>query len=1074
MAWGTVKRSRSAASGFPKGPPLIVRSSRLLLLFFAAALVGLALIFGVLIWQLSRGPISLSFLTPLIERALDTGRGDARIQLHDTILTWAAEDRELDIRAVGLQFVDSSGSVRATIPEMSVKFSGRALLRGLVAPTSLELFGPRVRVVREVNGDISMDIGNTPEADGNRATSPGLIEELLQTPNPNLASGYLTRVAVRSALIEFDDFQRGMRISTPRANIALLRDDEGISAEGSAVFGESDSAIRADLSGIYRVESGATELGLVFSDVSPATLATFAPELETLAQLDTRLEGTLTLSLDSDLEPSGISVDVHAGAGQVLLENLFEAPVSFDSANVRVRSEKGLDSLVLESATVELGGATILLNGDAHRVLDQWNLGVIAEVRNLPVNALETYWPKDVEPSARSWITENIRDGRVDSAVLRLRARVPEAAPEEIEVSDFDGEISFRETAVHYLRPLPPVRDVFGVARFDARNFDIDLGGGTLRDLVAESGKVEILGLNGPPRGESIKIEVTISGPVRDAFEILDSEPLGFISGFGLDPARTSGRHRTNAVFAFPLLDDVLIDQIAVATASRMVDFGAEDAVFGLPVGAGALTLNVNRDGMEVSGTAEIGSVPIGLTWRERFEQDGEVQTRYKVRANLDDAARAELGLDGIPFVSGSAGVGLTYAIGWDGVATGVAEIDLTDTMVDLDPFGWTKPPGEEGRAFVRFMVEDEILTTMPELSVEAGDLKVEGAGLFRPGADGPELQRLTLERVVFGDTDAFVNIELPEGVPQIISIGGSAIDLRPVMAGLFDASDEDDDAPEAMRVVISEQSPVAEIRLGEETRLANAFGTFLNDGTDWSDVELRGQLVNGGRIFLRVKPEGAARDLTFESDNAGSVLSALDWIDTIRGGEMRVLGQISGSGDDEVIVGQLDMQNFVLTDGPIGAQILALTSFSGIADVLGGEGLTFRRVEVPFTVTDKEITIKAGKARGADIGILASGRLDRQTDQLELTGEIAPAYTLNSLLADIPLIGTVLSGGADGIFAATFRVGGTLDEPDVSVNPLSVLTPGIVRRLLTGFGSKDGPNAGNEEELPPPADEGG
>jgi hypothetical protein len=1044
-----------------------------LLLFFAAALVGLALIFGVLIWQLSRGPISLSFLTPLIERALDTGRGDARIRLHDTILTWAADERELDIRAVGLQFVDSSDSVRATIPEMSVKFSGRALLRGLVAPTSLELFGPRVRVVREANGDISMDIGNNPQADGGSATSPGLIEELLQTPNPDLASGYLTRVAVRSALIEFDDFKRGMRLSTPRANIALVRDAEGISAEGSVVFGESDQAIRADLSGIYRAESGATELGLVFSDVSPATLAKFAPELEPLAQLDAQLEGTLTLSLDSDLEPSGMSVDVRAGAGRVRLDTLFEEPVPFDSGNFRVRSERGFDAFVLESATVELGSTTILLNGNARHVLDQWNLGVIAEVRSLPVNSIESYWPRVVEPNARSWITENLKDGHVDSAVLRVRASVPEADPASVDVSDFDGEIRFRETAVHYLRPLPPVRDVFGVARFDARTFNIDLGGGTLRDLVAESGRVEILGLDGPPRGESIKIEVTISGPVRDAFEILDSEPLGFISGFGLDPAHTSGSHRTNAVFAFPLLDDVLIDQIAVATASRMVEFGAEDAVFGLPVSEGDLALNVNRDGMEVSGTAAIGSVPVGLTWSERFEEGDAVRTRYKVRSNLDDDARAEFGLDGIPFVSGPAGLGLTYAIGWDGAAVGAAEIDLTDVTVDLDPFGWTKMPGEEGRAFVRFLVQDEVLTSMPELTVRAGDLEIDGSGLFRPGADGPELQRLTLERLVFGETDAFVNIELPEGVPQIISVGGASLDLRPIMEGLFEDSEESDEE-EAMQIVISEQSPVAEIRLGEETSLLGAFGTFFNDGTDWNDVELRGRLSNGGRVFLRVEPDGDVRNLNFESDDAGGVLSALDWIDTIRGGEMRVQGQMSGSGDDEVIAGQLDMQNFVLTEGPVGAQILALTSFSGIADVLGGEGLTFRRLEVPFTLTDTDVTILEGKARGADIGILASGRIDRETDQLEMTGEIAPAYTLNSLLANIPLIGSVLSGGADGIFAATFKVSGSIDDPDVSVNPLSVLTPGIVRRLLTGFGSEDGPVTGNDQELAPSPDEGG
>jgi len=1071
-----VKRPCATASRCAKGSPLIVRSSRLLLLFFAAALVGLALVFGVLIWQLSRGPISLSFLTPLIERALDTGRADARIRLHDTILTWVADERALDIRAVGLQFVGADDGVRATVPEMSVKFSGRALLLGLVAPTSLELFGPRLRVVRRADGTVSMDIGNNPDADPTRTTSLGLIQELLRKPDPSLASGYLTRVAVRSALIEFDDFKRGMRLSTPRADIALLRDAEGISAEGSIIFGQSERAIRADLSGIYRVESRATELGLVFSDVSPAALSDFAPELAPLAMLDSLLEGTLTLSLDAELEPSGMSIDVRADAGNVTIEEMFDVPVAFDAGAFRIRSERGLDKIVIESASLEVGPATLLISGDARKVLDQWNLGLVAEVRGLSVDAIEDYWPVRIEPSARGWITENLRDGRVDSAVLRLRGNFPETSPAEFDIVGFDGEIRFRETTVHYLRPLPPVRDVFGVARFDRRTFNIDVGGGTLRNLVAESGRVEILGLDGPPRGESIKIDVTISGPVRDAFEILDEEPLGLISGFGLDPASTSGSHRTNAVFAFPLLDDVLIDQIAVATASRMVEFGAEDAVFGLPVSAGDLTLNVNRSGMEVRGTAAIGSVPVGLMWSERFEEDGGVRTRYQVRTNLDDAGRLELGLDGIPFITGSAGVGLTYAIGWDGVAVGAADLDLTETDIDLYPFGWSKRPGAEGRAFVKFLVQDEVLTEMPELSVRAGDLEIDGAGLFRSEPGGPALQRITIERLVLGETDAFVNIELPEGMPPVISIGGARLDLRPVVEGLFDDAGADDEVVSAMRVVISEQSPVDEIRLGEETSLLNAFGVFNNDGADWNDVELRGSLSNGGRIFLQVEPRDGARDLTFESDDAGGVLSALDWLDTIRGGEIRVLGRMTGSGAEETITGQLDMKNFLLTEGPIGAQILALTSFSGIADVLSGEGLTFRRVEVPFVVTESEITITEGKARGANIGVLASGRIDRENDLLEMTGEIAPAYTLNSLLANIPLIGTMLSGGADGIFAASFSVNGPIDDPNVLVNPLSVLTPGIIRRLLTGFGSEDGLSVvdGETTEPPPQPEEGG
>ena len=981
-----------------------------------------------------------------------------------------AEERELDIRAVGLQFVDNDGRVRATIPEMSVKFSGRALIRGLVAPTSIELFGPRVRVVRDSDGTVSIDIGDNSAGEAASVTSLGLIEELLQKPDPDLASGYLTRVAVRSALIEFDDFKRGVRLSAPRADIALLRNSEGISAEGFVVLGEAESAIRADLSAIYRLTTGETQLGLVFSDLLPAAVAEFATELAPLTMLDTRLAGALELSFDAGLELAHISVDVRASAGTVTLDGMFDEPVAFDTGTFRILSGNGFDTVVLESAKLEVGQATILLSGDARHVLDQWDVNLITELRGMPVNSLETYWPPNIRRAAREWMTKNVRDGLVETAVLRVRARIADSDPAAFDVSDFDGEIRFRDAVVHYLRPLPPVRDVFGVTRFDPEVFNIDLGGGTLRDLVADSGSVEILGLDGSQEEYTIKIAVAISGPVDDAFKILDDEPLGFISGFGLDPALTRGSHKTNVVLEFPLVEDVLIDQIAVSAASRMENFGAKSGVFGLPVSDGSLALNVNRDGMEVQGSAVVGGVPLDLMWSESFEKDGDVQTRYNVRTNLDDAARLELGLDGIPFISGLTGVSLAYDIDWNGNATGAAELNLTNTEIDLDPFGWSKPPGVEGRAFVSFVTQDEVLTDMPEISVRAGDLEVDGAGLFRAGADGPELQRITLERVKFGETDAFVNIDLPDGVSRIISVGGSRLDLRPVVAKLLKNEEEGDEAEDAMQIVISEQSPVGEIRLGEETILRGAFGSFYNDGRTWNDVELHGELSNGARIFLHVEPHENARNLTFESDDAGGVLSALDWFEHIEGGEMRVLGRITGSGADEVIDGQLDMQGFLLTDSPLGAKILALTSFSGIADVLGGEGLSVRRVEVPFTVTGTEIKVSESKARGANIGVLASGRINRETESIEMTGEIAPAYILNSLLANIPVIGTVLSGGGDGIFVATFEVNGPIEDPEVSVNPLSVLTPGIIRRLLTGFGSEgSAPSDEMEEARPSP-----
>ena len=43
-----------------------------------------------------------------------------------------------------------------------------------------------------------------------------------------------------------------------------------------------------------------------------------------------------------------------------------------------------------------------------------------------------------------------------------------------------------------------------------------------------------------------------------------------------------------------------------------------------------------------------------------------------------------------------------------------------------------------------------------------------------------------------------------------------------------------------------------------------------------------------------------------------------------------------------------------------------------------------------------------------------------------------------------------MLSGGSEGgIFAATYTIKGPQDDPNVAVNPLSMLTPGIIRRIL-------------------------
>ena len=68
----------------------------------------------------------------------------------------------------------------------------------------------------------------------------------------------------------------------------------------------------------------------------------------------------------------------------------------------------------------------------------------------------------------------------------------------------------------------------------------------------------------------------------------------------------------------------------------------------------------------------------------------------------------------------------------------------------------------------------------------------------------------------------------------------------------------------------------------------------------------------------------------------------------------------------------------------------------------------------------------------------------------MDFGGTVVPAYGINSLISRVPLVGRVLTGRkGEGIFGFSYRVGGPSDDLSVLVNPLSILTPGIFRRIF-------------------------
>ena len=83
-------------------------------------------------------------------------------------------------------------------------------------------------------------------------------------------------------------------------------------------------------------------------------------------------------------------------------------------------------------------------------------------------------------------------------------------------------------------------------------------------------------------------------------------------------------------------------------------------------------------------------------------------------------------------------------------------------------------------------------------------------------------------------------------------------------------------------------------------------------------------------------------------------------------------------------------------------------------------------------------------------MGLTATGRVYDKNDNISLTGTFMPANEINLAVSNIPIIGQLLSNGRDeALIGITYRLTGPRHNPNLEVNPLSVVAPGVFRKIF-------------------------
>ncbi|MCH8236676.1 MAG: AsmA-like C-terminal domain-containing protein [Proteobacteria bacterium] len=1068
---------------------------------------GLAIMLMVVAWQLSSGPISLGFLSPYIETAVNSGQRNFTLKMKDTILTWAGWDRTLDIRVLGVRILGPGGALVGQIPEVSFSLSAKALLSGVFAPRSIELFGPRLRVRREYDG--SIDVGFLETEEQSVDFAGGILSQLLAAPDPKNAMSYLTRLEIVSAEVTLVDQLLGKSWVAPSTNVSLRRDEVGIIGEISTELDIDNRQTRIAVSGGYHTGLRRFDLTVNFSEVSPAAFSSFYYELGPLHAFDLPLKGTITVGMTLDGKVENASFDLTGGKGVLNLPAPAEQSLAVEKV-VLSGSYKGAEEILeVDELKIELGPqgrfkfpapnshemplSSVIIEGrylgktnrleitrlDADLRGPTASLTLVADgfpgfrdtgaqpnisidvkgsLLDVPVDQLARYWPAAWGSDAHRWITTHLSDGTLHQARAEIRLWSGEKG--SFELVSLDGDMEVSGVSVDYLPPMPPVRNTEAYMKFDERRFDIFISKGDSDGLTVNEGTVFLTGLD--EVDQYADIDLRISGAFANKLAYLDHEPLGYSSIIGIDPKTTKGQAETRLKLHFIVEKSLTLDQIEISATSKVRGVTAANVLLGSGIDKGQLDIRVDKKGMDVAGSVNFGRIPATLVWRENFGDNQPFRRRYDLQAKIADVGHlADMGLDLAPFtgkfVRGSLDAEVRYTVIDDVASRLDIKTDITNAEFSAPAFGWSKEPGIKGEARMTVLFEGERIKSVPQFSITTDDLEV--IGKARYDAKEGTLRRIDFERISFGRTDIKGALIAREEGGWDAGFHGPSFDLSPLWEDIVQGAN-DPSGDDALRIpYLTLAVELKRVWVGPDQSLKNVSGTFAYKDEVWTTVLVNGEIGDKKPFELTIHPlPGGNRKFLMTSADAGETLKILNYYKNMVGGKLEISGHYNDAAPGRPLIGQVKVKNYRIADAPILTRVLSIMSLTGILEALQGDGLAFSSLDIPFVLGQGWMEIKDAKATGVSLGFTASGTIYTYADVIDVSGTVVPAYALNSALGHIPILGDIFTGGekGGGVFAVNYTMSGPTSEPKVTVNPLSVLAPGIFRNVFDLFGQVD------------------
>ena len=663
----------------------------------------------------------------------------------------------------------------------------------------------------------------------------------------------------------------------------------------------------------------------------------------------------------------------------------------------------------------------------------------------MATTTLQRLWPAPIARGARRWVLQNVAGGHVDDVVFDILEPLGRR-PGETEREAGDTVVSMQLNGVRFdvAGDIPPVRDASGAIRFEDGQTTISLDEGRLymRDgLVTDARDGTLQIMPSDTRGFiPARLDVGFSGDSRAIAQLVTLRPIAADRFYAFDPDGLSGQVDGR------LTMDFLINAIAEGGGPQwnvdldVKDFGSDAAIEGRRFSGLTGNVSISRKGAKIDAEGTMDGLPAELSLVLPFP-GSDLTPRRDITLELSDAGRNALAPGLKQIMSGDSRVGLS--LNQDGRMA--VSMDLTSSRLTIPWLNWTKGVGFPAKAKFT-LIPDGGTTLIDDFELDGEGFGARGS--LRTDADG--LLRARLTSVSFNEADDFELVLERRGKGIDIQADGKSFDARTLVRRIRESLGEDGDGD---TVPITLNARFDRVAGFDQRSLRNVSLQVKSTNRGLSQASVTGQTGSGLPFSVAIGMDNNVRRTRLDILDAGEFLRFIDLYGQVRGGVLDI--NLAANGDGPT-TGTIRLTGFKVINEPRLDRLVS-SNVNNTGNLRGLAGAPINTKEVSFDVASSRVTFLDGSlqlqdavVRGPLVGLVANGTVYDSDDQMYLTGTFMPAYGLNSLFSEIPVLGQLLGNGRDrGLIGVTFLLTGPTKSPEVIVNPLSVVAPGIFRSIF-------------------------